>query len=219
MAAAVSLVAEEEYRDPSESDQYHIIELIGSGATGTVYKAKDVRDKGKLVAIKQLRYDNSEGTPHFVMREISDLKRLSDSPHIVNLLDVFSEPAKSLLCRDSNEITLNLVFEYVAQDLAQHIEASGTTALFSEAYIKDLMEQLLKGVEAIHNNSIIHRDLKPSNILISPDGKLKISDFGLSRPFHTGKILSTQVSYLLLLTVLIHLPQNHTHKANRILLF
>ena len=83
MANAVSLVAEEEYRDPSETDQYHIIELIGSGATGTVFKAKDVKDKGKLVAIKQLRYDNSEGTPHFVMREISDLKRLSGSPHIV----------------------------------------------------------------------------------------------------------------------------------------
>ena len=67
------------------------------------------------------------------------------------------------------------------------------------------MEQLLKGVEAIHNNNIIHRDLKPSNILVSPDGQLKISDFGLSRPFHTGKILSTQVSYLFLLTVsLIH---------------
>lgn len=53
-----------------------------------------------------------------------------------SLLDVFSEPAKSLLCRDNNEITLNLVFEYVAQDLAQHIEASGTTVVFSEAYIK-----------------------------------------------------------------------------------
>ena len=83
MAATVNLVAEEEYRDPSESDPYHIIEEIGSGATGRVYKAKDKRDKGKLVAIKQLRYDNSEGTPHFVMREISDLKRLNGSPHIV----------------------------------------------------------------------------------------------------------------------------------------
>ena len=83
MAAAVSLVAEEEYHDPSESDQYHFIEQIGSGATGTVYKAKDVKDKGKLVAIKQLRYDNSEGTPYFVMREISDLKRLNGLPHIV----------------------------------------------------------------------------------------------------------------------------------------
>ena len=50
-----------------------------------------------------------------------------------SLLDVFSEPAKSLLCRGSNEITLNLVFEYVAQDLAQHI---GSTTMFSEAYIK-----------------------------------------------------------------------------------
>ena len=71
--------------------------------------------------------------------------------------------------------------------------------------LKDLMEQLLKGVEAMHNNNIIHRDLKPSNILVSPDGQLKISDFGLSRPFHTGKILSTQVSYLFMLTVpLIH---------------
>lgn len=83
MSADVSLVAEEEYRDPSEADQYHIIEPIGSGATGTVYKAKDVKDAGKLVAIKQLRYDDSEGTPQFVMREISDLKRLSGSPYIV----------------------------------------------------------------------------------------------------------------------------------------
>ena len=83
MSATVSLVAEEEYRDPSEAEQYHIIEQIGSGATGIVYKAKDVKDKGKLVAIKQLRYDDSEGMPHFVMREISDLKRLSGLPHIV----------------------------------------------------------------------------------------------------------------------------------------
>lgn len=53
-----------------------------------------------------------------------------------SLLDVFSEPAKSLLCRNSNEMTLNLVFEYVAQDLAQHIEISGSTTAFSEPYIK-----------------------------------------------------------------------------------
>jgi len=57
-----------------------------------------------------------------------------------SLLDVFSEPAKSLLCRGSNEITLNLVFEYVAQDLAQHIEASASsTTVFSETYIKVIM--------------------------------------------------------------------------------
>lgn len=68
-------------------------------------------------------------------------------------------------------------------------------------HCKDLMEQLLKGVEAIHNNNIIHRDLKPSNVLVSPDGKLKISDFGLSRPFYTGKLLSTQVSFCFSLTV------------------
>jgi len=80
---AASLVAEEEYRDPSESDQYHFLEMIGSGATGTVFKAKDKKDKGRLVAIKQLRYDNTEGTPHFIMREISDLRRLSGSEFIV----------------------------------------------------------------------------------------------------------------------------------------
>lgn len=53
-----------------------------------------------------------------------------------SLLDVFSEPTRSLLCRDSTDITLNLVFEYVAQDLAQHIQVSGSTTVFSEAYIK-----------------------------------------------------------------------------------
>ena len=80
---AVSLVAEEEYRDPSELDQYQILEMIGSGATGTVFKAKDKKEKDRLVAIKQLRYDNTEGTPPFIMREISDLRRLSGSEYIV----------------------------------------------------------------------------------------------------------------------------------------
>jgi len=59
------------------------------------------------------------------------------------------------------------------------------------------MDQLLRGVEAIHNNNIIHRDLKPSNVLVTENGRLKISDFGLSRPFQTGKILSTQVGLIL----------------------
>ena len=53
-----------------------------------------------------------------------------------SLLDVFPEPAKSFLCKGNNEIMLNLVFEYVAQDLAQHIEASHSITVFSEAYIK-----------------------------------------------------------------------------------
>ena len=53
-----------------------------------------------------------------------------------SLLDVFAEPAKSLLRRRSSEMTLNLVFEYVEQDLAQHIQGASGSSMFSEAYIK-----------------------------------------------------------------------------------
>jgi len=53
-----------------------------------------------------------------------------------SLLDVFAEPAKSLLCRRSSEMTLNLVFEYVEQDLAQHIQGASSSSIFSETYIK-----------------------------------------------------------------------------------
>jgi protein kinase len=70
-----------------------------------------------------------------------------------------------------------MVFEYMDKDLSNLMSERMTTS-FSEGEIRDIMYQLLKGVNYIHQNNYFHRDLKPENILVS-DETFKISDFGL----------------------------------------
>ncbi|KAF4533166.1 hypothetical protein B566_EDAN001708 [Ephemera danica] len=79
-------------------------------------------------------------------------------------------------------MTLYLVFEHVDQDLATYIERCPPPGLSSNK-IKDLMFQILCGIDFLHSHRIMHRDLKPQNILVTSEGKVKIADFGLARTY------------------------------------
>ncbi len=69
--------------------------------------------------------------------------------------------------------------------------------------MQNFLGQILRGVDAIHENRIVHRDLKPQNILVSRDAtQIKIADFGLSRHIGSNAVLSTQVCFLVLFWVL-----------------
>ncbi|CAE1332536.1 CDK6 [Acanthosepion pharaonis] len=78
------------------------------------------------------------------------------------------------------ETRMTLVFEYIDQDLATYLEQHPSKSLGQEK-IRDLMAQLLSGIEFLHCHKVVHRDLKPQNILVTRNGLLKIADFGLAR--------------------------------------
>ncbi|XP_045207843.1 cyclin-dependent kinase 4-like [Mercenaria mercenaria] len=166
-------------RQDSGEHQYEEVSLIGKGAYGVVYKGRDLKNEGQFVAMKMIRIQNTEeGMPMSAIREISLLKQLEayEHPNIVRLLDV--RHTQSL----GGEIQLKLVFEFIDQDLTTYLEKCPSPGLGPDK-IKDLMFQLLSGVDFLHSNRIVHRDLKPQNVLISFDGQLKLADFGLARVY------------------------------------
>ncbi|XP_035388766.1 cyclin-dependent kinase 6 [Electrophorus electricus] len=161
----------------SEHLDYEILAEIGKGAYGKVYKAREVRDRRRLLAVKKLNLpgDPSNGIPQVMVREVALLRKLQsfNHPNVVKLLDVSAAVRKQSL-------DLTLVFEYIDQDLASFLSTASEDGLARDK-IKDVMQQLFTGLDFLHSNAVIHRDLKPDNVLVSCRGEVKIADFGLAR--------------------------------------
>ncbi|XP_020632829.1 cyclin-dependent kinase 6-like [Orbicella faveolata] len=172
------------------AQKYEEVAEIGNGAYGTVYKARDLQNEGRFVALKRVRIVNSEeGMPLSTIREIALLKQIDNFSHenIVRLLDVFhtTSPLRQ-------ETHLSLVFEHIEQDLSVYLENCPQPGL-PEWKIKDITHQLLNGVDFLHSHRIVHRDLKPQNILVSKTGQVKIADFGLARIYRDAMALTSVV--------------------------
>lgn len=158
---------------------YEMVEKVGEGSHGKVYKGRSKRAYEQVVAIKRLKLEEEQGIPYHAYREISLLHMLSGNPHIVKLLDVEHTQTE---CGKS---VLNLVLEYLDCDLFQYIHSFSKNGDGMPLHIvKSFMYQLLKGVAHCHSHGIMHRDLKPQNILVDK-GKclLKITDLGHGRAF------------------------------------
>ncbi|XP_012538892.1 cyclin-dependent kinase 4 [Monomorium pharaonis] len=174
---------------------YEDLSLIGNGAYGTVYKAKD-KTSGQIVALKKVRVLlTDDGLPNFTVREISTLKSLEqyEHPHIVRLLDVCQGDYLQLPSGDGTRserlnhgLTLWLVFEHVERDLASYIaqcRSSIPRSGISPYLVRQMSKEILCGVEFLHSHRIIHRDLKPQNLLVTREGRIKIADFGLAKTY------------------------------------
>jgi serine/threonine protein kinase len=149
--------------------KYQVLEKIGEGTYGVVYKAKD-RQTGRYMALKKIRLEGEdEGIPPTSIREISLLKEL-DHPNIVKLEDVVHSKNR-----------LFLVFEFIDYDLKKYIDTVGGD--IDPLLIKSYLYQLLLSIYYCHSRRILHRDLKPQNLLIDRKGILKLADFGLARAF------------------------------------
>ncbi len=146
--------------NPELFSRYDVLERIGEGTFGEVYKGRRKVD-GLIVAMKETR------DPQCSSRELEALMVLAH-PNVVKLIEYFVQGPN-----------LVLVLEYLPTDLAQVIQESERPLRESE--IKGWMLQILAGVAACHRASILHRDLKPSNMLVGADGSLKVADFGQAR--------------------------------------
>jgi len=141
--------------------RYEPLQEIGVGAYGTVYRARDLENDGRIVALKRLRVQASEeGMPLATVREIALLKQLEsfDHPNVVRLLDVCCGR------RTPRETRLMLVFEHVDYDLESFMNRNQPVQL---DHCRDITRQLLSGLDFLHTQRVIHRDLKPQNVLIS----------------------------------------------------
>ena len=159
------------------ADRYEIVSKIGARGMSDVYKAKD-HVLGRFVAIKVLRTEFSEDRT-FVAKFRTEAQSAAglEHPNIVNIYDVGSE-----------EGLYFIVMEYVEGiTLKTYIEKKGQLS-FKESV--SIAIQVARGIEAAHNKQITHRDIKPQNIIISTEGKVKVTDFGIARAASSNTISS-----------------------------
>lgn len=159
------------------ADRYEIVSKIGAGGMSDVYKAKD-HVLGRFVAIKVLRTEFSEDRT-FVAKFRTEAQSAAglEHPNIVNIYDVGSEDGLYFI-----------VMEYVEGiTLKTYIEKKGQLT-FKESV--SIAIQVARGIEAAHNKQITHRDIKPQNIIISTEGKVKVTDFGIARAASSNTISS-----------------------------
>ena len=159
------------------ADRYEIIAKVGAGGMSDVYKAKD-HILGRFVAIKVLKQEYSEDR-NFVTKFRIEAQSAAglEHPNIVNIYDV-----------GNADDMYFIVMEYVEGiTLKTYIEKKGQLS-FKEA--ESIAIQVARGIEAAHNKNIIHRDIKPQNIIISTEGKVKVTDFGIAKAASTNTISS-----------------------------
>uniref|UniRef100_UPI00398EC365 cyclin-dependent kinase 6-like n=1 Tax=Pristiophorus japonicus TaxID=55135 RepID=UPI00398EC365 len=171
------------------SVRYELLAEIGEGAYGKVYKARDLENNGKFVALKRIEIPRTqEGIPFIIIREVAWLKQLEafDHPNVIRLFNVELGP-----CTDQM-MKLTLVFELIEQDLSVFLTKVHEPGL-PHKKIKDIMLQLFRGLDFLHSNRVVHRDLKPQNILVSNSGHVKLADFGLARVYSFNMALTPVV--------------------------
>lgn len=161
-------------------NRYEVVSRVGRGGMADVYKALD-KKLNRYVAIKVLKKEFSEDT-RFVSRfkiEAQSAAGLAH-PNIVNVYDVAEEG-------DVNYIVMELV-EGIT--LKEYIEKRGK---LSSKEAVSISIQVAMGIEAAHKNHIVHRDIKPQNIMISKEGKVKVTDFGIARAMSSQTVSSAQM--------------------------
>lgn len=166
--------------------RYLVEKLVARGGMATVYLAEDNRLDRK-VALKVIHphlANDTEFRSKFV-REAKIAAKLSH-PNLVNVFDQ----------AEDGDIVF-LAMEYVPGITLR--DALSDFGALSTSRVLDIFEPVLSGLAAAHKAGILHRDIKPENVLLSDDGKIKLSDFGLARPIsahtQTGAVIGT-VAYL-----------------------
>jgi len=148
--------------------RYRIIRKLGSGGMANVYLAED-QELGRRVAIKILN-ERHAGDEQFVERFRREAKNAAglSHPNIVSIYD-----------RGQSNGTYYIAMEYLeGKTLKELLVARGPTPI---RVAVDYTRQILAALAFAHRHGIVHRDIKPHNVIVAPDGRLKVTDFGIAR--------------------------------------
>lgn len=159
-------------RGPLVAGRYRLLEAVGAGGMGTVWRAED-EVLGRVVAVKMLRHDaaDPDATRRFEI-EARSAAAISH-PNVVSVFDYGQEPTAPGGHRPY------LVMELVeGRSLAEELAERGT---LSPDETRDILAQTALGLAAAHSLGVVHRDVKPANLLLGPAGQVKITDFGIAR--------------------------------------
>ncbi|XP_068679432.1 serine/threonine-protein kinase 36-like [Montipora foliosa] len=159
-------------------ERYHVLELIGEGSFGKVYKGRK-KYSGQVVALKFIpKVGRSEKELKNLQREI-DIMRNLEHKNIIKLLDSFETPKE--VC---------VVTEYAEGELFQVLEDDGS---LPEQQVRMIACQLVKALYYLHSHRILHRDMKPQNILLGKGGVVKLCDFGFARAMSINTLVLTSI--------------------------
>ncbi|WP_406633574.1 serine/threonine-protein kinase [Amycolatopsis sp. WGS_07] len=162
------------HADQLIADRYRLLERVGSGGMGVVWRAHDDR-LDREVALKQARL--SDVVSGRTLRREARLAAGVLHPNVVTFFDVAA---------DGDELWL--VMEYVpSRSLAEILAADGRLPARTVA---EIGVQIAAALAAVHAHGIVHRDVKPGNVLIAGDGRAKLTDFGISRSVRTDETVT-----------------------------
>ena len=159
---------------PQKLGRYEVLEEIGKGAMGVVYLARDPLI-GRLVALKTFRVGFStrdQELQQFRSRFVREAQSagILSHPNIVTIHDVVDEGADGICF---------IAMEYVkGTNLKQLLQRPEP---FTTEFLVEIVSQIAEALDYAHSRGVVHRDIKPANILITPDEKVKITDFGIAR--------------------------------------
>jgi len=148
--------------------KYEIVQKLGRGAYGIVWKAIDKKTH-EVVALKKSfdAFQNATDAQR-TFREIMFLQELNGHENIIRLLNVL---------KADNDLDIYLICDYMESDLHAVIRAN----ILQDVHKQYIIYQLLKSLKYMHSGQMLHRDIKPSNILLNSDCQVKVCDFGLAR--------------------------------------
>lgn len=169
------------FANPKHIGTYSVLEQIGKGATGSVYKCIN-QSCLRTVAIKNIKMD-----PHQSQISGNDRKRICvfnekylleriNHPNILSLIDFIE-----------NDTSINLVLEYMEMGSVENLVKR--LGKVSEDFAKQMVRQLLVGLSYLHSNGIVHRDVKGANILLDKNGVIKLSDFGIAKQMKNFSVI------------------------------
>ena len=160
-------------------DRYEVLELVGQGGMGAVYKASDVRLSGRICAVKEVLPTLSESASEEELAQLADQFRIEastlarlDHPNLPKVSDYFADNDREYLVMDFVE----------GRDLHEILrETQRQNEFLDEQQVLGWAYQLLDALEYMHSQDppVVHRDIKPANIKLTPRGTVKLVDFGL----------------------------------------